>query len=190
MVLLSGGGRVRTMRTTCLLYLNDYMARKVFYSFHYKPDNWRVSQVRNIGSIDKSAVATDHDWEQIEQGGDPAIQKWIDGQLYGRSCTVVLIGAATAGRKWIEYEIKKSWDDGKGLVGVYIHNLKDRNGQQSMKGANPFSRFTLKQGTVQLDSVVSVYDPPYYASTDVYAYISENLEVWIDQAVAKRKAYV
>ncbi|MEW8354447.1 MAG: TIR domain-containing protein [Candidatus Thiodiazotropha sp.] len=25
------------------------MARKCFYSFHYNPDNWRVSTVRNIG---------------------------------------------------------------------------------------------------------------------------------------------
>lgn len=28
------------------------MARKVFFSFHYQPDNWRVSQVRNIGVIE------------------------------------------------------------------------------------------------------------------------------------------
>ena len=26
--------------------------RRVFYSFHYKPDNWRVATVRNIGSIE------------------------------------------------------------------------------------------------------------------------------------------
>lgn len=27
------------------------MARRTFYSFHYKPDNWRVSQVRNMGVV-------------------------------------------------------------------------------------------------------------------------------------------
>ncbi len=26
----------------------------VFYSFHYERDNWRVQQVRNIGSIDNA----------------------------------------------------------------------------------------------------------------------------------------
>ena len=26
----------------------------------------------------------------------------------------------------------------KGIVGIYVHNLKDRNGDQSSKGNNPF----------------------------------------------------
>lgn len=28
------------------------MARRVFTSFHYVPDNWRASQVRNMGKIE------------------------------------------------------------------------------------------------------------------------------------------
>ena len=28
------------------------MARRTFYSFHYKPDNWRAAQVRNMGVIE------------------------------------------------------------------------------------------------------------------------------------------
>lgn len=35
------------------------MARRVFYSFHYVPDNWRVSQVRNIGAIEDNKPAKD-----------------------------------------------------------------------------------------------------------------------------------
>ena len=62
-------------------------------------------------------------------------------QLYGMSCVIVLIGNRTSGRKWIEYEIEKAWNDGKGLLGIYIHNLKDRNGNQSPKGTNPFYSF-------------------------------------------------
>ncbi|MFH1515274.1 MAG: TIR domain-containing protein, partial [bacterium] len=84
------------------------MVRRVFYSFHYKPDNWRASQVREMGSIEGNKPATDNDWESITNSGEKAIQKWIDDSLSGRSCTVVLIGEKTAGRKWINYEIKKS----------------------------------------------------------------------------------
>lgn len=80
------------------------MARKVFFSFHYKPDNWRASQVRNMGVIEGNAPVSDNDWEAIKKGGDKAIQNWIDGQLKGKSCTIVLIGANTAGRKWIKYD--------------------------------------------------------------------------------------
>lgn len=38
---------------------------------------------------------------------------------------VVLIGEDTAKRKWVKYEIKKAWNEGKGVLGIYIHNLKD-----------------------------------------------------------------
>ena len=72
------------------------MARKVFYSFHYNPDNWRASQVRNIGAIEGNQPAKDNDWETITKGGDKAIEKWIADQMSGRSCVVVLIGAGTA----------------------------------------------------------------------------------------------
>jgi hypothetical protein len=59
---------------------------------------------------------------------------------------VVLIGPATAGRKWINYEINKAWTDNKGVVGIHIHNLKDRFGNQSAKGANPFHMFMIDGG--------------------------------------------
>ena len=51
-----------------------------------------------------------------------------------RSCVVVLIGSETASRKWVQYEIEQGWKRGKGVVGIYIHNLKDRFGCQDDKG--------------------------------------------------------
>lgn len=165
------------------------MARRVFFSFHYEPDNWRASTVRSIGAIDGSAVATDNDWEHIKRGGDAAIQRWIDGQISGRSCGIVLIGSSTAGRKWINYEIKKCWDSGKGLLGIHIHNLKDRFGTQTTKGNNPIGTFTLKNGTIPLANYAKTYDPPYSESTSAYRYIAANLEQWIDEAVRLRAAF-
>ncbi len=53
------------------------MTRRVFYSFHYKPDVMRVSQVRNIGALEANRPATDNDWETVKSGKDPAIKKWI-----------------------------------------------------------------------------------------------------------------
>ena len=165
------------------------MAKRVFYSFHYIPDNWRVSQVRNIGAIEDNPPALDNDWERIVRGGDPAIQRWIDNQINGRSCAVVMIGSETARRKWIDYEIKKAWNDGKGVVGVHIHNLQDRNRAQSVKGANPFQHFTMGgNNNRRLADIVRTYDPPYHDSRSVYAHISENLERWVDEALRIRNS--
>ena len=165
------------------------MARRVFYSFHYKPDSWRASQVRNMGVIEGDAPVSDNDWETITRGGDKAIQNWIDGQLQGKSCAIALIGANTAGRKWIKYEIKKSWNDGKGLLGIHIHNLQDRDGRQSAKGYNPFDDFTMDRDGAKLSSIVKAYEPLYSISTDVYAYIKRNLAAWVEEAISIREKY-
>jgi len=163
------------------------MARRAFYSFHYKPDNWRASQVRNMGVVEGNKPASDNDWETIKKGGDTAIKKWIDGQLNGKSVAIVLIGEKTAGRKWIKYEIKKAWEDGKGVLGIYIHNLKDKDGNQVSKGRNPFDDFTI--GDKRMSSIVKAYDPPFSTSTYVYDHIKENLADWIEKAIEIRGNY-
>lgn len=165
------------------------MARRVFFSFHYKPDSWRASQVRNIGVVDGNKPVSDNDWESITKKGNDAIEAWIDDQLSGKACAVVLIGSDTAGRKWIKYEIEKAWNDGKGVVGIYIHNLKDQDGDQSSKGSNPFEGFTMKRDDAKLSTIVKAYDPPYTTSTNVYDHIKKNLEDWVEEAIVIRANY-
>src|SRR5262245_29220832 len=113
------------------------MARKVFYSFHFDNDYWRVQQVRNIGSVEGQTILAPNVWEEIRKKGKAAIQKWIDENMSGRSCVIVLIGSQTAGREWVDYEIKKAWTDKRGLLGIYIHRLLDQGKKPSVKGANP-----------------------------------------------------
>lgn len=163
------------------------MAKRAFFSFHYQPDNWRASQVRNIGAIEGNEPVADNDWESVTRGGDAAIERWINEQMQGRSCAVVLIGTGTAGRKWIDYEIKKAWDDKRGLVGIHIHGLKDRFQQQSSKGGNPFDGFTV--GQRRLADIVRTYDPPYWDSKEIYNYIAVNMEAWVDEAVRIRGGF-
>lgn len=162
------------------------MARRVFYSFHYKPDNWRASQVRNMGVIEGNQQCSDSDWEAITQGGDEKIKKWIAEQLDGKSCVVLLIGANTAGRKWINHEIVKGWDDGKGVVGVYVHNLQDKDQNQSTRGANPFASIKYGDSGKMLSSIVKAYEPPYSASKAVYDHIKSNLADWVEEAISIR----
>ncbi len=163
------------------------MARRSFFSFHYEPDNWRASQVRQMGAIEGNPAVSDNDWEQIRGGGDAAITAWIEGQLSGRSCTVVLIGAATARRKWITYEIQRSWNLRKGVVGIYIHRLKNREGQQTSMGMNPLAYVNV--GPQSLSGIAKAYNPPYSTSTEAYNYIKEHIAGWVDEAVAIRGRY-
>ncbi len=124
-------------------------------------------------------------FRRVLRGGDAAIQRWIDAQLENRTCTIVLIGAETANRRWVKYEIEKSWDSGKGLFGIRIHKILDHNQQPSIAGANPFDGFSLENGR-KLSTLAKVYDPPCASSADVYDYVSKNLAGWIETAIADR----
>jgi hypothetical protein len=153
-----------------------------FLSFHYDLDNWRVQQVKNMGAIDEQPLLSANQWEEIKRGGDAAIRKWIDDNMKGKHCLVVLAGAKTAGRRWVNYEIKTAWEKRMGVIAVHIHNLKDANGNQSNKGADPFASVTVNGTKV----AGHVYDPPFTASTSVYNHIATNIESWVKAAVAAR----
>jgi hypothetical protein len=116
------------------------VARKVFFSFHYERDLWRVNVVRNSGMVEGVSAAGFNDqslWEQTKTRGDDAIKRLIDMGLDGTSVTVVLIGAETAHRKFVSHEIEKSVARGNGLLGIRIHNIKDRNGRMDPAGPVP-----------------------------------------------------
>lgn len=162
------------------------MARRVFYSFHYKPDNWRAATVRNIGVVEGNTPASDNDWETVKKGGDTAIKNWIANQMKRRTCTVVLVGANTANRKWINYEIIKSWDDEMGVVGIYIHGLKNQDGRLSTKGANPFDSIGYGNTGKKLSSIVKCYNPVGTSSQARYDWIKQHLSNAIEEAIEIR----
>lgn len=163
------------------------MARKAFYSFHYKPDNWRAATVRNIGAIEGNSPCSDNDWESVTKGGDKAIEKWIADQMNGRSCAVVLVGSATANRKWINFEINKAWNDGKGVVAIRIHGLKNKDGLTCTMGDNPFDYITFKNSGNKLSTVAKCYNPSGTTSQERYDWIKKHLANAVEEAVEIRK---
>ncbi|MDR3306493.1 MAG: TIR domain-containing protein [Endomicrobium sp.] len=156
--------------------------RRVFFSFDYDNDVMRVSQIKQMGVIeDGSTLVSSNDWEKIKRGGYTAIKKWINDNMNGRSCIVVLIGTDTAESKWVKYEIEKAWNDGKGVLGIYIHNIKCARHGYCPIGNNPFD-FTYNGQN--LSSYVECFNPKDY---DAYNDITNNLENWIERAIAKRR---
>ena len=166
--------------------VNDMVKRQVFFSFHYSNDVMRTQQVRNIGILGGNTVVTANKWEEVKKKGNDAIKNWIDYNINNKSCVIVLIGSDTADRKWVKYEIKKAWNDKKGVLGIYIHNLKCPNNGVSTKGKNPFDRLTLKEGTEKLSSQVKCYNPN---SRNAYNDIANNINNWIEEAIKIRRNY-
>ena len=156
------------------------MARRCFFSFHYERDIWRANQVRNSWVTQDREAAGFWDaslWEESKKEGDEAIRRLIDEGLKGTSVTAVLIGAETANRKYVKYEIEKSYERRNGLVGVYIHKLKDQDGYTDSKGRNPFDDFYIERNgrRVCLSEIYRVYD---WVSNDGY----RNFGTWVEAA--------
>lgn len=160
------------------------MARKAFFSFHYKQDIVRANQVRNswVTKDDKEAAGfiDAAEFEEVEKGGDAAIKKWIDTQLAGTSVTVVLIGSETSQREYVKYELQKSYEKGNGMLGIYIHQCKDLSGKTDFKGSNQF-------GEIGKDAngkpVYFSVNYPCYDWVDNDGY--NNMGKWIEAAAQK-----
>jgi hypothetical protein len=155
--------------------------RQVFYSFHFDNDVMRVQQVRNMGVVEGNVPVAPNTWEEVKRKGNASVEKWIEENMKYRSCVIVLIGTETYKRPWVKYEIRKAWEDGKGLFGVHIHNLNCPNNGTCAKGANPFEQFEFEQGGKVV--VPKVYDPP---ANNAYNVIKANLPDWIEAAIAQR----
>jgi len=148
--------------------LRKEMARRVFFSFHYENDIWRASNVRNCHVVEGTAAAGFQDgslWEEAKKKGDEALKRLINKGMEGTTVTAVLIGAETAFRPWVDYEIEQSIKRGNGLLGIYIDQIKDQNGQTSRRGAVP-RRLTI-------------------ASAAIYVWDRDKLGEWVEAAAKK-----
>lgn len=159
--------------------------RQVFFSFEYNKDVWRAAQVRNMGKVSNDSTFSDNDWKEVKSKSDTAIKKWIDDQIAKRSCIVVLIGKTTSSRKWIKYEIEKAYELNKGIVGIYIHKLKDKEGNQTDQGANPFYTVYTNSGE-RLSKYVRCFDSTYISSQYVYDDIKGHIEDLIEEAISNK----
>ena len=164
------------------------MKRRVFFSFEFKKDAWRASQVRTMGKVDSSSTFSDNDWEEVRYKSDAKIKEWIDKQLSMRSCLIVLVGYETSERKWVKYEIEKAMELHKGIVGIRIDRLKNSQGYQDAEGCNPFFNIITPSGH-RLSNYVTLFKSIYSSSDYVYRDIKEHIEDLIEEAINNRWNY-
>lgn len=151
----------------------------VFYSFHYDRDVHRVQLIENMGTLEGQRILNHQEWEKVKSRGEAAIKNWISEQMKWKSAVVVLIGKETASREWVQYEIQKSWNDKKPLLGIRIHGLSSM-GTIDSSGMNPFDQVSGVFG-------VPIFDPTRtdwtgkVDSKATYNYLQDHLKIWSTQ---------
>jgi len=134
------------------------MGRKIYFAFDYRDvEQFRVNVVRNSSVIGDLEFQDSSLWEKAKNQGDQAIKSLIDSGLKGTSVTAVLIGTNTHSRRWVRYEIAKSFARGNGLLGIYVHNVRGKDKQCCEKGLNPFHYLFFRKSTGVLDWLSNEY---------------------------------
>ena len=118
------------------------MAKRVFFSFHYQDvidfranvvrQHWLTKPNREAAGFFDASI-----WESAKKTGNPAVKKLINSGLDGTSVTCVLIGSHTYTRKWVRYEILKSFRKGNSILAVHINSIKGKDERTKVQGANP-----------------------------------------------------
>lgn len=121
------------------------MARSVYFAFDYEDvKTFRANVVRNSWIMNKYKFKDSSIWEESKEKGVKKIKDLIDTSLIGTSVTCVLVGSGTFDRRYVRYEIVKSFVGKRGLIGVGINWIKDNKGNTKLfAGDNPFEYLRL-----------------------------------------------
>ena len=118
------------------------MAKRVFFSFHYQDvidfranvvrQHWLTKPDRQEAGFFDSSI-----WGNAKLSGDIGIKRVINAGLEGTSNTCLLIGSETWDRKWVRYEIMKSFRKGNSIFAVHVNSIKGKDQRVKTEGTNP-----------------------------------------------------
>ena len=121
------------------------MARRTFFSFHYKADVTRAWVVRNSwvtkvaqGERDDAGFFDSSVFEAAQRESDDVLKRFLREGLKNTAVTCVLVGSETGLRRWVRYEILQSFIRGNGLLAIRIHSIPGFEKLTASVGFNPF----------------------------------------------------
>jgi hypothetical protein len=93
--------------------------RRLFVSYHHALDQYYYDVFR-WAFHDTWRIVTDRSLDRIIDSDDPdyVMRRIREQHISGTTCTVVLCGAHTRWRKYVDWEIKATLDRAHGLIGV------------------------------------------------------------------------
>ena len=121
------------------------MARRTFFSFHYQPDVSRAWVVRNSwvtkvakGEREDAGFFDSSVFEAKQHESDDSLKRFLREGLVNTTVTCVLVGTNTNYRRWVRYEVFRSFMRGNGLLAIRIHSIQDLGKKTAAEGPNPF----------------------------------------------------
>lgn len=99
--------------------------RRIFVSYHHGGDQG-FYELFSAYFCDRLELLTDNSLERAVDSDDHeyVMRRIRENYLTGSSCTVVLCGARTQTRKYVDWEILASLNQGMALVGVLLPSIQ------------------------------------------------------------------
>lgn len=128
------------------------MAKRVFFSFHYKDViDFRANVVRKHwvlkGDREEAGYFDASIWEEAKKQNEIGLKRLINGALENTTVTCVLVGSETYARTWVRYEIIQSICRGNRTFGVHINQIKGKDQLTKINGPNPFDYLAFRYST-------------------------------------------
>ena len=107
-----------------LRHLYEPVRHRVFVSYQHSQDQIYYEAFSRAFHDTHEAVFDNSLERQIDSDDvDYVIRRIREDYIHGTSCTIVLVGAETWGRKYVDWEIKATLDKEHGLIGVQLPTL-------------------------------------------------------------------
>ena len=95
--------------------------RKIFVSYHHSGDRAYYDTFINAFSNTYDVIHDNSVERAVDSSNtDYVIRRIRENHITGSSCTIVLCGAQTPWRKYVDWEIKATLDKQHGLIGVNL----------------------------------------------------------------------
>ena len=95
--------------------------RSIFVSYHHHGDRAYYDAFTNLFAATYDVLQDNSVEREIDSDNSEYVIRTIrDNYITGSSCTVVLCGVSTPGRKFVDWEIKATLDREHGLIGINL----------------------------------------------------------------------
>jgi hypothetical protein len=139
------------------------MGLKAFFCFDHRLDIQRARRVKNCWETRggrASGFPKPEVWKKLAQKGEPAYLRWIENQVASADVCVVLIGSETNADTGVRHAMRLAHRLQKGLLGIYVHQIRGAFGEKQVKGKNPFETLFIVKDLrrVALSDIYPTYD--------------------------------
>ncbi|MFN8636925.1 MAG: TIR domain-containing protein [Chloroflexota bacterium] len=120
------------------------MPKRVFFTFHYQDfvdartdvirQHWQTTAGQPAAGFFDLSV-----WQHAKIAGDEGTRRLINSALERTSATCVLIGSETYARKWVRYEVMRSFRRGNHLLAVHVNHIRGKDDLVKPNGPNPLA---------------------------------------------------